>query len=331
LLAARNYRPIELPSEADIPTSFPKLLEQHPAHKFIVVGADVMDGYYSPHFSASTIIMADLAARAGVDSSILGFSFNASAHKKLKPFFDELHSDVKVNLRDAFSLRRFRKFTTCDGQIVADSAFLLKPSSAPADASAWIRSRKENGDTVVGINIHPMLFRHTTADQLNMIIGRFSAALCKATIEMKVSFFLLPHDYRDSSGDGDGIVLRPVLQKIEQEFPDRIFYLEGQHRAADLKATAGLLDGIITARMHLAIAALGMGVPIMCFTYQDKFEGLFDHFELDADMLIDPRVFIEGTRFDEEIKSFIKNIPLLREKIRERLPEVTRLAELNFR
>ena len=41
-----------------------------------------------------------------------------------------------------------------------------------------------------------------------------------------------------------------------------------------------MVDLVLTGRMHLAIAALGMGTPPLCVAYMDKFEGLFHLFDI---------------------------------------------------
>ena len=108
-----------------------------------------------------------------------------------------------------------------------------------------------------------------------------------------------------------------------------IFYDAEVPRASQLKALCGLLDGLISSRMHLAIAALGMRVPVMAATYQGKFEGLFQHFGLDGTFLLNPQEFLSDTLIDK-FNLFINSLPELRQKISRKLPLVLELSNKNL-
>jgi polysaccharide pyruvyl transferase WcaK-like protein len=90
------------------------------------------------------------------------------------------------------------------------------------------------------------------------------------------------------------------------------------------------VDGVITARMHLCIAALGMGLPVAALTYQDKFQGLFHHFGLSEDWLLAPEQILAGNALEKMMLRFIDENAVLKRQVQARLPEVKRLAMLNF-
>lgn len=100
------------------------------------------------------------------------------------------------------------------------------------------------------------------------------------------------------------------------------------YRANELKFFAGEMDAIITGRMHLAIAALGCGVPVGCVTYQGKFEGLFDHFLLKPPVLAPDNVTVDSLH--ELITTVIDQNQYLADKIADRLPVVTALSRRNI-
>ena len=63
----------------------------------------------------------------------------------------------------------------------------------------------------------------------------------------------------------------------------------------------------------------GMLTPVLCITYQDKFEGLFEHFELSPTDLIQPEQCVSSalsasissaiSRLDESVAVIAKNLP----------------------
>ena len=140
----------------------------------------------------------------------------------------------------------------------------------------------------------------------------------------EVSFVFIPHD--DRSNITDNLMLSTMYEYLSS---DKIYYSPAVPRASQLKALCGLVDGLISSRMHLAIAALGMQVPVMAATYQDKFEGLFRHFDLDEKYLMSPQCFL-STSMVETFRDFLKEISTLRQHITEKLPYVVAQSHLNL-
>jgi polysaccharide pyruvyl transferase WcaK-like protein len=81
--------------------------------------------------------------------------------------------------------------------------------------------------------------------------------------------------------------------------------------------------------MHLAIAALGMNVPVMAATYQGKFEGLFHHFGLDDKYLLTPDRFLSQEMIDT-FSMFVEELPILSQQVAEKMPEVLEKSKLNL-
>ena len=107
-------------------------------------------------------------------------------------------------------------------------------------------------------------------------------------------------------------------------------HLKGDLNAPTLKATTAALDCLLVARMHLAIAALGMGVPIAAVTYQGKFEGLFDHFHLPHELMLDPVQAQDPKRLAGVLARLLDQRAELRQGIEARLPVVRELSARNF-
>lgn len=295
-----------------------------------VVGADLIDGHYGEIWSAKLLIAADIAARMGIPVSMLGFSFNGRPSVLIVEILNELHRDVILNVRDQISLERLRHFTTAGGSIVADSAFMLRAETDSfVEATArWVGQRRGVGRRVVAFNIHPMLFPQASRQQIDALTAKSIDALFEVSQLRSVAWLLLPHDYRDKLADS--ICLKPIMKRLAPRLGDDIRYFEGEHTASVLKGVAGTLDGIVTGRMHLAIAGLGQGVPAAGLTYQDKFEGLFCHFEISGEFLLSSSAVLEGSNLRDLLLRFYDKIPLLRESVMCRLPTVIAMSKRNF-
>lgn len=330
IVRTKGFTPVVIPAFERFPTAMATLLERGNYDALVAVGADVMDGYYSVEYSTQLLIAADLAARSGMRALFLGFSFNETAAQELEACFSRLDMRVTLNLRDRISLARIERFAPVRARLVADSAFTLRPGEVDAETTGWIDGEKAADRQVIGINLHPMLIRHADKQQIRHMVRQMASAIRAANVQGAFSWLLVPHDYRDDTGDGDGICLRPLLEELQAVDGIRCRYFEGMHRAATLKALAGRLDGVVTGRMHLAIASLGMGVPVLCLTYQDKFEGLYHHFDLPREHLLPPEVFNTEGALEEAMLRFLATLPALRQTVARERPRVILLAQTNF-
>ena len=177
-------------------------------------------------------------------------------------------------------------------------------------------------------NFHPMLRTYSGAEDVKgdaiILAHRMEEILQQ---HPTVSLVLIPHD--DRSRLSDNLMLSTIFDTLHK-YHSRIFYSPEVPRAPQLKALCGLLDGLISSRMHLAIAAFGMEVPVMAATYQGKFEGLFLHFNLDDTFLLNPKRFLSH-EIVETFASFLQAIPDLKKQFSERLPVVQQLSYKNLK
>lgn len=325
---ARGFRPVQIWARADFVDAVLEMLARERPDALVALGADIVDGAYGANPAVKLLVLADLAARSGAAATLLGFSFSATPHPAIRPILDELSDQVRLNLRDEISLRRFRQFTAARAQLVADSAFLMPPGESVAPAAEWIAGRRAAGRTVVGFNIHPTLFKDAPPRQVASLIDASAAALAAVSAERPVSWLMFPHDYRRDHGDD--VCLAPLADRLSRQLGPDVFHLSGEHPAAALKAVAGLLDGVVAGRMHLAIASLGMGVPVVAVTYQDKFEGLFRHFRLPSWLLLPPAAIIGGDALRDTIIRFVDELAPLGAQVQQALPDVLAASRLNL-
>lgn len=294
------------------------------------VGADVMDGLYAYADSCLRLRLLGLAAAMGIESRLFGFSFNASPHPKTAFEFKRLHRDVVVCARDPISYERLQAVTDHPLRLVADMAFLVKanqPCSPQAvDVLQWLGDQRQtHGRQVIGLNVHPM-FSFDHGSGITDALVRAFVALVNANPDS--AFVMIPHDFRPVFGDVPA--LQSVLDALDAEGKARVRLVADIHDPADLKGFVGHLDGVLTGRMHLAIAAMGQGVPVAGITYQGKFEGLLQHFELGDGLTIAPPDAADAQRLIKFFSIWQKGLDRQAASIRHRLPAVAALSALNF-
>jgi colanic acid/amylovoran biosynthesis protein len=297
-----------------------------------MIGADIMDGLYSPVEALRRIIAADLLARTGAASAFTGFSMNEEPSPWFRPAFRMVDRRVHLNLRDPLSHQRFEAFTGGRARAVADVAFLLKPGGvidACQPTVQWVRQQQTSGRCVIAMNFHPMLFEPSARDTaVARLEQALSACMTKATESQPVSWLLLPHDDRKHIGDVAPLV--DLHAALPASVRDHVHLLRSPPPAAAIKELAGMCDGVITGRMHLAIAALGGGVPVLALAYQAKFAGLMQWFQLPDWLLLDPVKVSDEAILWPSVQRFVAERAALRDTVLARLPDVKRAAHANF-
>jgi polysaccharide pyruvyl transferase WcaK-like protein len=299
----------------------------------LVTGADIMDGHYSPVMSLRMIIAADLLACWGARTAFIGFSLNDRPAPLVRYAFQRLDSRVRVNLRDPLSWARYGKMTGRAGNLVADSAFLLKPAATlDAESQAtveWMQAQRAGGRKLLILNLHPMLFPSAAAAAGTTRLLASTLAVMKALTEKHgLSWVLLPHDNRAASGDMT--TLASLDHQIDDALRAHVRLVASPPGAAEIKAIAAFADGAVTGRMHLAIAALGQGTPVMAFAYQDKFAGLMQHFNMPDWLVLDAEPATHPDFLGERIERFVLELPQLKNQVEARLPGVQAAAESTF-
>lgn len=299
----------------------------------VVLGADCMDGFYSPDLSLNLLAIYDLCNHtSNINSTLLGFSFNEDPSQLMVRAFRSLSTGANIRLRDAVSLTRYKKIVNRPAELVADAAFMLEPQDGFQlydKVMLWAEEQRKQGKIIIGLNFHPMLRCYSGADDIKSDAILLSTIIEKILLQNSdVSLILIPHDNR--SRLTDNLMLSTIYDYLKNhKFEQRILYFSEVPRASQLKALCGILDALISSRMHLAIAALGMKVPVMAATYQGKFEGLFQHFGLDSTFLLNPQKFLSDDLI-EKFNLFKSSLSELRQKIKERLPLVQELSNKNF-
>lgn len=290
------------------------------------LGADIMDGAYCYPDAVKRIRMSKYCYSQGVDSRIIGFSLNENPHPAVIREFQS-RGDLPIFLRDPLSYERAQKILGGDVRLSADVAFLLKPenSSYVKSIHEFADGFKSKGKAVFGLNIHELLGKFSGADTLEQLI----VSLAKYINEHDdCAFVLIPHDYRSFVDDRNP--LRKIVQLLNDKSKERVYFAEKEISASEIKGICGVLDGVITGRMHLAIAALGMGIPVLAMVYQGKFEGTLSFFNIDEKFLMNPAQVANYSYFTEIMESWIKRLPALREEVECSLERVQGLSKSNF-
>lgn len=306
--------------------AFDHLLRAHDS--VFAIGADVMDGKYGASLVCRLTSYCNHALRLGKPATITGFSFNSTPRHAAVYALSKLHPDVRVNVRDRVSLNRFQAAVGVQANICSDVAFLLKPAlEADIATERWIELNRKRNLKLVGFNINSHAFAQLINKLgIDAVIDKIAIELFKTSKIVNIGYVFIPHDIKSMSGDIQ--ILNSLEMKLRKLGVEDLINIKPSN-PANTKRLVGQLDFIVTARMHLAIAGLGMGTPVISIAYQDKFEGLYQHFNLGLDTLLYPEHCITG-KMSEKIIALTKNHTEISEIIKSEIPQVKQLAQSNI-
>ncbi|MEA3642474.1 MAG: polysaccharide pyruvyl transferase family protein [Lamprobacter sp.] len=291
----------------------------------IIVGADTTDGSYNITKNHAWIDIAKIFDKIGIAVAFVSFSFSDNPKKEIYSRLSKLSSNIEFKSRDPISCERFKKFVGHRCQLTADLAFSMpaeigKLQHSPAER--WITTQRQNKKTLVALNINSLPI-NANHEQISSSVAR--AIRHTQETHPDCSFIFLPHDYRQQQSDQS--ILVSIYEKTECK--SNIFVLTEQRTAQEIKYLTGFCDLTITGRMHLAIAALSQGIPVYCFSYKGKFEGLMNHFELKGN-LTQVDTVLDPTKLSSFFDYAIKNHRYDLEKVKRHLPSVLAKSEHNI-
>lgn len=314
-------------------TALDILLSAHDYDYFFVLGADILDGYYSDIESYQRLTLANQAVQIGMKTTLLGFSYNDSPRPMALNALRELDGKARICARDPVSGSRLDSHLRNPTIRVADVAFLLSPQKvSDHKLLAWLAGVKKSHSTIYGINaiFTSNFFEDKSSDSQSRYIA-FYLDLIKSirAREPSAHFVFIPHDYRPN-GIGEGPILEYLYSMLPLEIQSETYLLSEKYSASEIKWIAGELDFIVSSRMHLAIAAIGQGTPVFCFEYQGKFKGLFDLLGTPDLLSSMTNALSNPEKVIDTLMTNIGNRASIRKHFKNKLPEIKELSERNF-
>lgn len=300
---------------------------------FFVLGADILDGYYSDIESYQRLILAYQAAKIGIKTTLLGFSYNDSPRPKALSALKQLDGKVRICARDPVSGSRLDSHLKSPSIRVADVAFLLSPQKVTDQKLLnWLIAAKQSQSPIYGINaiFTSKFFEDKSTESQSRYLSFYRDLIGSIfTRNPNSRFIFIPHDYRPN-GIGEGPILEYLYSMLPKAIQGQTYLLSEMYSASEIKWISGELDFVVSSRMHLAIAAIGQGTPVFCLEYQGKFRGLFDLLGMPDLVSSMTATLSNPEKVINTVLLSIDNQDSIREKIREKLPEIRRLAENNF-
>ena len=295
------------------------------SHSFLI-GADCIDGTYNAGSITRRMTLLDEHARLGGRARIMGSSFSAAPKRVAIERLRTLDTSITLCARDPVSRDRLIAATRRDIAQTADLAFLTSADPDHPNAAAalsFIDAQNNAGRSVIALNINCVV------EQKHPGFAAAHRQLVSSLLDRGYAVLMVPHDSRGEVNDA--ALLAGAITEVSPEASERIGWLEESPPAAT-RAVLARVDAIVTSRMHAAILAMSAGTPAICFTYQGKFEGLYQLLGLiDEGLLFDPAKLVEQpAQTQDAILQQIERRAALAETLSAKLGRVRELADKNF-
>jgi len=282
------------------------------ATSFSVVGADVMDGGYGYRASANRANLARRVAEVGIDTRILGFSWNASPHPAaLRAVRDAAGHGVEAVLRDPRSAARARADgidPVVDG---ADIVFLARNVDTET-AAQW--ADRVSGPLAL-VNFSGLVPADGGLEPYVEVV--------RTLRDRGHGVLLVPHVSRP--GADDLPICRAVADRFEHDAD--VVLVDRLLSPSAIRGLTGRARLTVTGRMHLAVMSLMHGVPAVTVATQGKVEGLMDLFDSPQLCVASDRLATDLARVTGETADAVEE---LSSRIRSHLPDVRALAARNL-
>jgi colanic acid/amylovoran biosynthesis protein len=294
-------------SAADFKKAFAQLAtEIASCKKFIMIGADIMDGKYSPEGAWRRWRIATWMQKNLGEAAVISMSWNESPHAQaLSAIKHSESAGVTIFCRDEISQERLAKenVTTI---FAADVSFIrtdkIEPSSEITD---WFQSGKQN----IIVTVSDWVVNDQEMKRL----------LIQKLTELdstKFQILYVPMVTDGSSTDYESCVTlsKATGGKVLSSLPN-----PGELRWMAARSIFG-----ISARMHCCLLGFAAGMPSIGIEYQGKFKGTFQSFG-HLRFAISPAKFSEefSARFDEILLDHAK----LRNELEAQVSDISLLAQ----
>lgn len=240
-----------------------------------LIGADCVDESYSRAQSVAKLRAIADAGRAGVPSSIISFSV-AEVTDLFATRARRFPARSWFYARDPVTAERLAAKSVGRVARSADLSFLVQ-AAEEVSAPGFEEFVATSGRPAVGFNCNNQLF---DGDEDPEAKSDFVAkVLTKFADDAGVGLVLLPNS-------------RMQYEKFWQTLRHRleaagttVFLVEPIPSPDVYKATISRLEHVFSVSLHISLFALSVGVPVTCFPYLGKFEGVLREFGIPGNQI----------------------------------------------
>lgn len=152
---------------------------------------------------------------------------------------------------------------------------------------------KMEQENIIGINLSPLSSRYCYSDT-EVAIKSQVETICTILTKTSNRIYLFPHVLADSCNDNDLLYLKRIQDTIPKELANRVVLIQDDLGFVGIKMYLAQCKILFTARMHCAINAISVGVPVIFLSYSEKTMGISKFVYGNSEMVINLKDFENG-------------------------------------
>jgi polysaccharide pyruvyl transferase WcaK-like protein len=281
-----------------------------------VIGADIMDGVYSQKQSINRLFLLRVFNSLEIDTRITGFSWAPNARALPIKLLRIISNKTKLYVRDPKSVQRLHEQNIFQVYQVADLVFSDLSLDGAPDIDRWTSTSTK---PIVVVNISGLGLKDT---QLYLKHIRQYQLIVEYLRINGFRLLVLPHVF---GGGGDTKISDDLFDSTcgseDLLITDPLSPAQERHLFQSVSF-------VITGRMHIAILALNMGIPVIALETMGKVMGLFEVFNLE-DYCIDKNLDFSAEVI-HRIKQLENDQPSISQLISAKIPDLRKLSLINF-
>lgn len=250
------------------------------ATHLVILGADVMDGFYGEGDSLCRLEAAKKVLDLGGRVDVFSASFRANASKAVVDKIKEIGDGISYHIREKMSLENFEKQTGLRGQYFPDLAFLCEKTLTDKTKGtiAQIQSKKAENSIVIGLNFSEQACRgfydEVSVEQRKEYVSNIIDFIIETV--QNPYFVLISHDVREwEEHYSDSSYSKWAGEYITKKYsPDLFCQVDNYLQETEILSILPEMDIVVTGRMHLAIAAFRSGVIPVSYIGDNKYGSL---------------------------------------------------------
>lgn len=237
--------------------------------RFIIdTSGDMLTEDYGPHVALSHLIPLIYCVLLRRPFLILAQSIGP--FKRLGFLFDwVLGKATYISAREEITYDYLTARGLDNVVLSADLGFLL--SAEECDTTRVDEMRSRGYQSVIGICPSALFFKKFSSAYPRNTLANFCSILNTIAKEEDVAYLIVPHVMTPSQKMDDAIYSREIADLLTAEFS----IADSDLSPSRTKYLISKLDGMVSFRMHGAIAALDSFVPTVVVSYSHKTHGLY--------------------------------------------------------
>ena len=308
--------------EGDLESQLKWIMFLRNAQVVFMIGADSFDESYSVSQSHGKLAAIALSGRLGIPTRVISFSINQLSSGGIRRM-NSLPESVYLYARDPISFKRLNSADVKNALLTADLSFLVSPSESISDqrvANFLVADERR----IVGINFtYPMFSRGVSIeDRLRYLSDAFYEL---ATVE-NVRFLLLPNsrDQRDAFFASFHAMLEARQSGIS-------CLVDPIPPPEELKRIIHSCYYMFSVSLHMSLFALSVCVPVTCFPYFGKFEGIFGECGIADSKILLESLPETSSELAGQLREHFQMCQLRRDSLRSNLHRIKETSRDNFR